>query len=196
MLVQPWHVPRSQWNTIVKIRRLFVGTCRHGARTGDNTCHPRSAIIARTWECMSNNQVALWIDSYRHARRSLDPIRVDITLDCTAIAVVAISKPPQLLTYGGHPVLHTLPSKIGTTAAEIVVRLQRLCDFIETPNDSPVDCTMIRVPLDVMRPDAAAQQWQPRMPSAQKPWRGCWTCVACFVHCKDTQGTQSPSHLT
>ena len=100
------------------------------------------AIIARTWEWMSNHQVALWIDNYRHARRSLDPARVDITLDCTAIAIVTIGKPPRLPTYGGHPVLRTLLSKVGTAAAEIVVRLQWLCDFIEILNSSPIDpCT-------------------------------------------------------
>ena len=105
-----------------------------------------AAIIARTWEWMSNNQAALWIDNCRHARQSLDPARVDITLDYTAIAILTIGKPPQPPTYGGHPVLRTLLSKVGTTAAEIVVRPQRLCDVIETLNNSPIERTMIRVP--------------------------------------------------
>ena len=128
-----------------------------------------ASIIARTWEWMSNHQVALWIDGYRHARRSLDPARVDITPDCTAIAIVTISKPPQLPTYGGHPVLRTLPSKVGTTAAEVVVRLQRLRQFIEILTESPSERTMIGVPQDVMRPDATTQRWQPLMLSVQKP---------------------------
>ena len=82
---------------------------------------------------------------------------------------MTISKRPRLPTYGGHPVLRTLLSKVGTSAAKVVVRLQRLREFIETFNESPIERTMIRIPPDVMWPDATTQRWQPLMLSAQKP---------------------------
>ena len=115
-----------------------------------------AAIIARMWEWMLNHQVAVWIDNYRHARRSRDPARVDITLDCRAIAIVTISTAP-LPTYSGHPVLRTLLSKVRTTAAEVVVRMQQLREFIESLNERPIERTIIRVPLDVMWPHATTQ---------------------------------------
>ena len=74
-----------------------------------------ATIIARMWEWMLNHQVALWIENSRHTRRSLDLARVDITLDCIAIAIVTISKPLRLSKYGGHLVPRTLLSKMGTT---------------------------------------------------------------------------------
>ena len=92
-----------------------------------------------------------------------------ITLDCTAIAIVTIRKPPQLPTSGGHPVPRTLLSTAGITRVDVVVRLQWLCEFIETLNESPIERLMICVPLDVMRPDATTHRWQPLMLSEQKP---------------------------
>ena len=149
------------------------------------------AIITHIWEWMSNHQVALCIDNYRHARRSLGPARVDITLDYTAIAIVTITKPPRLPTYGGHPVVRTLLSKVGTTAAEVVVRLQRLHEFIEFLNESPVERTMIRAPLDVMRPDATTQRLQPLMLSAQKPGTLAELLDVCGMLCRLQRHTRN-----
>ena len=110
---------------------------------------------------MLYHQVALWIDNYQHARWSLDPPRVDVTLDCTTIAIVTINKPPRSPTYRGHRALRTMLSKLGSTATKVVVRLQRLREFIGTLSESSIDCTMIRVPLDVMWSDATTRRWQP-----------------------------------
>ena len=105
-----------------------------------------------------------------------------IALDCTAIAIVTIHKPLWLPTYDGHPVLRTLLSKVGTTAAEVVVRLLRLREFIKMLNESPIERTMICVPLDVMRPDATTHRWQPLMLSEQKKTGNFGRAVGCVRH--------------
>ena len=74
-----------------------------------------------------------------------------MTLDCTVFVVASISKPLRPPPYGGHSSLHTLLHNVGTTTAEAVARLHQLCDFTDTLNGSPIDGTMIRVSLDVMR---------------------------------------------
>ena len=51
------------------------------------------AIIARAWEWMSNHQVALPIEDYKRARRSLDPAGVDITLDSTVQQLQLLRSP-------------------------------------------------------------------------------------------------------
>ena len=99
---------------------------------------------------------------------SLDPARVDLTLDFTAIAILTVSKPPRLPTYGGHLVPRPPLSMVGTTATEVVVRLQGLCQVIENLNESPIERRVIRVPLDLMRPYATTQRWRSIMLSAQK----------------------------
>ena len=65
--------------------------------------------------------------------------------------------------------LRTLRSKVGTTAAKVVVRPQRLPVFIQISSESPIERTMACVPLDMMRPDATRQRRQRLMLSAHKP---------------------------
>ena len=90
-----WRVMHARACPIVALPEIFsiqlsTSGCRLLARAGmvhaqETTLASQGAfIIARTWEWMSNHQVAPWIDNYRHACRSLDSSRVYIALDCKA----------------------------------------------------------------------------------------------------------------
>ena len=117
-----------------------------------------AAVIVNTWKWMTNHLVALGIDDYTHAGRSLHPVGVGITLDCTVGAIVSISKALRLPPYNGHARLRSLLYNVRTNAIEAVTCLQRPRAFIDTLNEGPIDRTIICLPLEVMPPDSITYQ--------------------------------------
>ena len=100
------------------------------------------------WRSIVRRDIVLWVDKWWHAQSRANPVKPNVCLDVTAIAVLHTTLLPHFL---GHPSLRDLVDRVDTAAMAVVQQhreLLKLCtDVCHTPNFRRT----IRAPLDIAR---------------------------------------------
>ena len=135
------------WGIMSCRQRRKVGVlCQ--CNTKQQSIHHRAGLAAdNLWNTMHRRQVCIWFDNPRRYRWGADPHSPDLTLSCTAVAVLHTTALPA---YPGMPEL-----------AEIVAKVPKVADDTFRSHRALFD----PIPLDIAKKDVRSLNWRPFFPS-------------------------------
>ena len=71
----------------------------------------------KLWRIVVRRDIVVWVDNWWHAQFRANPVKPNVCLDVTAIAVLHTTSLPLFL---GHPSLQDLVGRVGTMAMAVV----------------------------------------------------------------------------
>ena len=108
----------------------------------------------RLCRSLVRRDIVVWVDNWWHAQFRAHPVKPNVFLDATAIAVLHITPVPRFL---GHPSLHALVHRVDTVAMPIVQRHKKMLKVCTDMCNAPIIGRTIRASLDIAR-EAGTQQ--------------------------------------
>ena len=79
--------------------------------------HKRALHFCKLWRSIVRRDIVVWVDKWWHAHFRANPVKPNVCLDVTAIAVLHTTPLPLFL---GHPSLHDLVDRLDTVAMAFV----------------------------------------------------------------------------
>ena len=139
---------------------LVCTYCTHCARSTRfqnltcNTVGHKSAPPARNVQMVDKG---IWFDNLRRYRSGADPHSPDLTLNCTAVAVLHTTALPA---YPGLPELAEIEARVPKVAHDIFRSLTALLDCIDVANQG-IQRVSVRAPLDIARKNVRSLNRRP-----------------------------------
>ena len=131
-----------------------LGQCN----TKQESIHHRAGLAAHNlWNTMHRRQVCIWFDNLRRYRSGADPHSPDLTLNCTAVAVLHTTALPA---YRGLPELAEIEARVPKVADDIFRSHRALFDRIDVANQG-IQRVWVRAPLDIARKNVRSLNWRP-----------------------------------
>ena len=106
---------------------------------------------------MHRRQVCIWFDNLRRYRSGADPHSPDLTLNCTAVAVLHTTALPA---YRGLPELAEIEARVPKVADDIFRSHRALFDRIDVANQG-IQRVWVRAPLHIARKNVRSLNWRP-----------------------------------
>ena len=145
------------WGIMSCRQRRKVGVLGQ-CNTKQESIHHRAGLAAHNlWNTMHRRQVCIWFDNLRRYRSGADPHSPDLTLNCTAVAVLHTTALPA---YRGLPELAEIEAKVPKVANDIFRSHRALFDRIDVANQG-IQRVWVRAPLDIARKDVRSLNWRP-----------------------------------
>ena len=113
----------------------------------------------KLWRSIVRCDIVVWVDNWWHAQFRANPVKPNVCLDVTAIAVLHTTPLPHFL---GHPSLRDLVDRVDTVAMAAVQWHREMLKVCTDMCNTPISRRTIRAPLDVAL-EAGRQQlfWKP-----------------------------------
>ena len=115
-----------------------------------------SLLLGLTQQCH-----VIWFDNYYRRRRGHNPLEPDLSLNCTAVALLPLSHP--LPPHPGFTAIGDLFLRCRLLAQSIRKEYDALKGDIAILMDEGHDVSQIRAPLDFLRPAVVRPPWRPFM---------------------------------
>ena len=113
----------------------------------------------KLWRSIVRRDIVVWVDNWWHAQFRANPVKPNVYLDVSAIAVLHTTPLPHFL---GHPSLRDLVDRVDTVAMAVVQRHKEMLKVCTDMCNAPISRRTIRAPLDIAR-EAGRHQlfWKP-----------------------------------
>ena len=145
------------WGIMSCRQRRKVGVLGQ-CNTKQESIHHRAGLAAHNlWNTMHRRQVCIWFDNLRRYRSGADPHSPDLTLNCTAVAVLHTTALPA---YRGLPELAEIEARVPKVADDIFRSHTALFDRIDVANQG-IQRVWVRAPLDIARKNVRSLNWRP-----------------------------------
>ena len=145
------------WGIMSCRQRRKVGVLGQ-CNTKQESIHHRARLAAHNvWNTMQRRQVCIWFDNLRRYRSGADPHSPDLTLNCTAVAVLHTTALPA---YRGLPELAEIEARVPKVADDIFRSHRALFDRIDVANQG-IQRVWVRAPLDIARKNVRSLNWRP-----------------------------------
>ena len=126
--------------------------------TKQESIHHRAGLAAHNlWNTMHRRQVYIWFDNLRHYTSGADPHSPDLTLNCTAVAVLHTTALPA---YPGLPELAETEVRVPKVADDIFRSHRAMFDRIDVANQG-TQRVWACAPLDIARKNVRSLNWRP-----------------------------------
>ena len=102
----------------------------------------------KLWRSIVRRDIVVWVDNWWHAQFRANPVKPDVCLDVTAIAVLHTTPLPH---FPGHPSQRDLVDRVGTVAMAFVQQHKEMLKVCTDVCNTPVSRRTIRAPLDIAR---------------------------------------------
>ena len=102
----------------------------------------------KLWRSIVRRDIVVWVDNWWHAQFRANPVKPNVCLDVTAIAVLHTTPLPHFL---GHPSLRDLVDRVDTVAMAVVQQHREMLKVCTDMCNTPISRRTIRAPLDVAR---------------------------------------------
>ena len=131
-----------------------LGQCN----TKQESIHHRAGLVAHNLcNTMHRREVCIWFDNLRRYRSRDDPHSPDLTLNCTAVAVLHTTALPA---YPGLPELAEIEARVRKVADDIFCSHRALFDRIDVANQG-IQRVWVRALLDTARKNARSLNRRP-----------------------------------
>ena len=128
-----------------------LGRCN----TKQESIHHLSELAAHNlWNTMHRKQVCIWFDNLRRYRSGADPHSPDLTLNCTAVAVLHTTALPA---YRGLPELAEIEARVPKVADDIFRSHRALFDRIDVAKQG-IQRVWVRAPLEICKKKCSLPQ--------------------------------------
>ena len=145
------------WGIMSCRQRRKVGVLGQ-CNTKQESIHHRAGLAAHNlWNTMHRRQVCIWFDNLRRYRSGTDPHSPNLTLNCTAVAVLHTTALPA---YRGLPELAEIEARVPKVADDIFRSHRALFDRIDVANQG-IQRVWVRAPLDIARKNVRSLNWRP-----------------------------------
>ena len=108
----------------------------------------------KLWRSIVRRDIVVWVDNWWHAQFRANPVKPNVCLDVTAIAVLHTTPLPHFL---GHPGVRDLVDRVDTVAMAVVQQHREMLKVCTDMCNTPISRRTIRAPLDIAR-EAGKQQ--------------------------------------
>ena len=100
----------------------------------------------KLWRSIVWCDIVVWVDNWWHAQFWANPVKPNVCLDVTAIAVLHTTPLPLFL---GHPRLQDLVDRVDTVVMAVVQRHREMLKVCSFMRNAPISRTTICAPLDI-----------------------------------------------
>ena len=128
------------------------------------------------WNSIHGRQCVIWIDNWYRKQYTTDPLQQDKSLNLVMSAVLRTGLLP---VYQGHPTNVGLFMAVPHALRHLNSKMTGLKQHIRILNDTDIQRTHVRVPLDVTRMKARSLQWRPFVAAELPP--GKHSCLLIFL---------------
>ena len=113
----------------------------------------------KLWRSIVRRDIVVLVDNWMHAQCRANPVKPNVCLDVTAIAVLHTTPLPHFL---GHPSLRDPVDRVDTVAMAVVQQHREMLKVCTDMCNAPISRRTIRAPSDIAR-EAGIQQlfWKP-----------------------------------
>ena len=102
----------------------------------------------KLWRSIVRRDIVVWVDNWWHAQFGANPVKPNVCLDVTAIAVLHTTPLPHFL---GHPSLRDLVDRVDTVAMAVVQQHREMLKMCTDMCNTPISQRTICAPLDIAR---------------------------------------------
>ena len=135
------------WGIMSCRQRRKVGVLGQRNTKQESSHHRAGLATHNLWNTMHRRQVCIWFDNLRRYRSGADPHSPDLTLNCTAVAVLHTIALPA---YPGLPELVKIEARVPKVADDIFRSHRALFDRIDVANQG-IQRVWVCAPLDIAR---------------------------------------------
>ena len=135
------------WGIMSCRQRRKVGVLGQCNPTQESIHHRAGLAAHNLWNTMHRRQVCIWFDNLRRYTSGADHHSPNLTLNCTAIAVLHTTALPA---YRGLPELAEIEARVPKVADDIFRSHRALFDRIDVANQG-IQRVWVRAPLDIAR---------------------------------------------